>query len=87
MPIHHNILRSFFLQKNGIQIVQIGANNERPLVGTYNIAGQTNIGQIAYLIKRSLLFFGTDSFGQHLAGHYNIPLVDLISNNYFLLFH
>lgn len=70
------------LEKNGIKIVQIGAQNERPLTGTYYIAGQTNIGQIAHIIKNSLLFFGADSFGQHLAGHYNIPLVDLISNNY-----
>ena len=76
----HIILPTF--NEHGIKIVQIGAQGERPLVGAYNIAGQTNINQIAYIIKNSLLFFGADSFGQHLAGIYNIPLVDLISNNY-----
>lgn len=70
------------LDKNNIKIVQIGGPNERPLKGTFYIAGQTNINQVAWIIKNSLLFFGADSFGQHLAGHYNIPLVDLIVNNY-----
>lgn len=70
------------LNKEKIRIVQIGAANEPPLPGTYYIAGQTNINQVSYLIKNSLLFFGADSFGQHLAGHYDIPLVDLIVNNY-----
>lgn len=70
------------LERAGIKVVQVGAANEKPFKGVYYIAGQTNIGQIAYLIRRSLLFFGADSFGQHLAGSYNIPLVDIISNNY-----
>lgn len=70
------------LEKNNIKIVQIGGPNEIPLRNTYYIAGQTSIGQVAYLIKNSLLFVGADSFGQHIAGHYDKPLVDLISNNY-----
>ncbi len=70
------------LEKNNIKVVQIGAANERPLKGVYYIAGQTSVNQCAYLIKNSLLFFGADSFGQHLAGNYNVPLVDLVSNNY-----
>jgi hypothetical protein len=70
------------LQKAGIQIVQLGAANEKPLANCFYTAGRTNIGQVAYLIKNSLLNLSVDSFSAHLAGHYNIPLVALYSNNY-----
>ncbi len=82
--LYQNVLHilSPILNKNNIKIVQIGAANEKPIPNTHYIAGQTSINQVAYLIKHALLFFGADSYGQHLAGHYNIPLVDLVSNNY-----
>ncbi len=70
------------LHSRGIQIVQIGGPNEQPFPGCFHTQGTTNIGQVAYIIKNAKLHFGVDSFGAHLAGHYNIPLVSLYSNNY-----
>lgn len=70
------------LNSANIKIVQLGAANERQFKGTYYLAGQTSINQCAFLIQHSLLFLGADSYGQHLAGSYDIPLVDLISNNF-----
>ena len=71
-----------FLKERGIHIVQVGGANEKPLMGCYHLQGKTRINETAFLIKNSLLFFGADSFGTHLAGHYDIPLVALYSNNY-----
>jgi len=70
------------LEKNNIKIIQLGAANEIALPFCYHTQGTTNFGQMAYLIKNSKLHFGSDSVGQHIAGHYNIPLIDLIVNNY-----
>lgn len=70
------------LQKENIQIVQIGAANEKPLPNCYQTQGNTNIGQVSYLIKNSLLHLSVDSFSAIFAAHYDIPLVALYSNNY-----
>jgi hypothetical protein len=70
------------LDKLGITIVQIGAQNEQPLNGCYLTQGQTTINQVAYIIKNSLLHFGSDSFPVHFAGYYDIPIVALYSTNY-----
>jgi hypothetical protein len=70
------------LEKNNIKIVQVGGPNEQGLPFCHHTQGQTNWGQLAYLVKNSQLHFGSDSITQHIAGHYNIPLVDLITNNY-----
>lgn len=70
------------LEKNNIKIVQVGGANEQALPFCHHTQGATSWGQLAYIIKNSKLHFGSDSIGQHIASHYNIPLVDLISNNY-----
>ena len=70
------------LEKNNIKIIQLGAANEPALPFCHQTQGTTNFGQLAYLIKNSKLHFGADSIGQHLAGHFDIPLVDLVVNNY-----
>jgi hypothetical protein len=71
-----------YLQKNNIEILQLGAKDERPLKYCRHLQGSTNWGQFQYIISKSKLVLCTDSVGAHLAGHYNIPLVDLISNNF-----
>lgn len=70
------------LDKEDIKIVQIGDKDDRQIEGTHFVSGQTNLGNVAFLIKNSLLNLSVDSFSAHIAGHYNIPLVDLISNNW-----
>jgi len=69
------------LKENDIQIVQIGGEKEKILENTYNLVGQTNIRQAAYIIKNSILHVGADSFGAHIASGFNKKIVALYSNN------
>lgn len=70
------------LSANNITICQVGAKGEEPLMKCANLVGLTDINQLAYIIKNSLLHAGVDSFPVHLAGHYDIPLVSLYSTNF-----
>jgi len=63
------------LNSYGIKIVQIGAKDEPPLNGCFHTMGKTSFPQASYLISNALLHFGADSFGQHVAGACEIPLV------------
>jgi hypothetical protein len=68
------------IQKN-IHIVQFGGKDEKPLENCYHLQGKTNINQAAYIIKRSIMHFGADSFGVHVASNYDKPIVALYSNS------
>lgn len=68
------------IQKN-IHIIQIGGKDEKPLENCYHLQGKTNINQAAYIIKRSIMHFGADSFGVHVASNYDKPIVALYSNS------
>ncbi len=70
------------LSKENIKIIQIGAPNEKPINGCINLTGQTNFGQIAYLIQNSLLHCGVDSFPVHMASAFDKKLVSLYSSNH-----
>ncbi len=70
------------LEKNGIKILQCGGKDEPNLPFCINLQGQTNWGQLQYLISKSKLLLSTDTAAAHLAGHYNKPLVVLITNNF-----
>lgn len=70
------------LEKNGIKIIQAGQKDEKPLNNCYHTMGQTNWGQLEYLVSKAELVLSSDSVCSHLAGHYNKPLVVLISNNF-----
>lgn len=62
------------------EIIQIGTKDPStsyPINTTY--LNNTNIWQLAYLIKNSSLHLGYDSFPVHLASHYDIPIVALYS--------
>ena len=50
------------LEEQEIRIIQIGAKDEPRLIGTGYTSGQTNMNQIAYLLKGSLLHLGADSY-------------------------
>ena len=69
-------------QKANLKLVQVGGPNEPPLAGCYHTQGSTNFGQLEYIISKAKLVISTDSVSSHLAGHYDKPLVVLISNNF-----
>ena len=70
------------ITKAGYKLVQVGGPNEKVLKYCYHTQGTTNWGQLEYLISKSSLVISADSISSHLAGHYNIPLCVLISNNF-----
>lgn len=60
------------------KILQIGDKEDKVVNGIdYNLLGQTNVKQCAYVVKRSALHVGNDSFPVHVAGILNIPVVAL----------
>lgn len=67
------------LKENQIDIIQIGSEKDRALIGAFHLHGQTNINQTAYILSNSLLHIGNDSFAIHMASAFNIPLVGLYS--------
>lgn len=70
-----------YLNKNNIRIVQIGTASDKQFTNTAFLGGQTSINQAAYVIKNSILHFGADSFGAHIASSYNKKIVALYSNS------
>ena len=70
------------LDKEGINILQLGGKNERPLPHCFSVAGQTNVNQVAYILKDSMLHFGVDSFPVHIASSYDKKIVSLYSTLY-----
>lgn len=67
------------LQKANIEIVQVGLKDEIRLNNTINFIDKTDINQLAYVIKNSILHFGADSFCVHLASHFDKPIVSVYS--------
>ena len=69
------------LKKLNIHIVQLGTGKEQVFEGCYDLCGKTTINQAAYLIKRSQLHLGTDTFSTHLASAFNKKIVSLYSHS------
>ena len=70
------------LEKYKIKIVLVGSNEEKDLLklpdfgqNLVNLAGETNIKQLAALLKRCSLFIGGDSGVMHIASAVGIPIV------------
>jgi len=70
------------LQKNGIEILQIGAKDDRRFKKCNHSQGLTSLQQTAYLINHSILHLGADSFATHVASGYGKKIVSLYSNTY-----
>jgi len=70
---------SEILASKNISIVQIGTSEDPLLNGCINIQGRTNYHQTAYIISKSLLHIGNDSFPVHLASASDIPIIALYS--------
>ena len=73
------LLKDF--QKLGVNIIQLGLKDEKPIEGCYDMRGKLDINQTAYLIKRGLLHLGTDSFPTHIASSFGKKIVSLYSNS------
>lgn len=70
------------IEKEGIQIVQIGTEADPQLPFCYHTNGQTDINQVASIIKNSLLHVGADSFPVHFASSFGKKIVTLYGNSY-----
>ncbi len=69
------------LRKLGINIVQLGEHKDNLFDGCIDLRGKTTIAQCAFLIKRSLLHFGADTFSVHIASAYDKRIVALYSHS------
>ncbi len=76
-PFYNEVLALVmpFLEAAGIKVVQIGGKDDPPIRGCYHAQGQTNLHQSNYLLRRSLLHIGNDSWLSHRGGELGIPLV------------
>lgn len=70
------------LEELGYKIVQIGSKDDKPLSGTVNICGQTNINQTAFVLNNSKLHISNDSFSVHMASAFEIPCIALYGITY-----
>lgn len=69
------------LERAGLKIVQLGAENEKNLRHCLHLQGKTSINQTNFILKKAKLHFGADSWCAHAAGVFDIPMVVLYSNN------
>jgi len=70
------------LNKEDIEIVQIGTKDEKKIKHCESLLGKTSFNQLAYVIKRSMLHLGVDSLPVHLASGCGKKIVALFSNMY-----
>lgn len=70
------------LKEKNIDILQIGTKEDVPLRGCLHSQGLCDLNQTAYLISKSSLHLGVDSFPAHVASGYGKKVVCLYSNTY-----
>jgi hypothetical protein len=70
------------LEKYKISLIQVGVQGDPRLINIKSIVGETNINQLAYVIKNSICHIGPDSFCTHLASYYDKPIVGIFSSNH-----
>jgi len=70
------------LEKYKISLIQVGVQGDPRLMNIKSIVGETNINQLAYVIKNSICHIGPDSFCTHLASYYDKPIVGIFSSNH-----
>lgn len=66
-----------YIEKENIQIVQIGEESDKRIKGTIDYLGKTNLRQTFYVIQKSCLLLGNDSFSSHVSSFLRIPTVTL----------
>jgi hypothetical protein len=67
------------LERHEIKIIQTGTPESRLINNVVDYRGKINVNQLAFLIKGSILHFGSDDFQIHLASHYNKLIVGLFN--------
>lgn len=68
---------SIILNKYNIRVVQVGGGEDPGINHCINLQGKTDIHQTNYIISRSSLHIGNDSWIQHRCGEMGVPLVEL----------
>jgi hypothetical protein len=66
-----------FLAANKITVIQLGGKEDKPIGGCKHLMGATSLTQSYYILRRSMLHIGNDSWLAHAAGALKIPLVSL----------
>jgi hypothetical protein len=69
-----------YIDKLGISIVQLGDKDDQSLQECVNLQGKTSIHQSNYILGRSLLHIGNDSWLCHRVGELGIPLITLFGS-------
>jgi hypothetical protein len=69
------------LDKLNIKILQLGSKEDPSFEGCIDMRGKTSIAQVAYLIKRGIMHFGTDTFSTHMASSFGKKIVCLYSHS------
>lgn len=68
-------LLSPFLQKAKLQVVHLGGKDDMPIPGAVSLLGMTSLQQSLYVLRRSRLHLGPDSWQAHMSAEAGIPLV------------
>ena len=72
------------LEQNNIKVYQLGQQPEKnknsSYAGVYNLINQTSRPNVAYLVKNSLLYLGSDTFSSQFAGYYDKKRVVIYSH-------
>lgn len=68
------------LDQLNVGIVHIGAKEDPALNGVYDLRGQTTLPHSAYIIKRSSLHIGNDSWIQHFSCFHKVPTIVLFGS-------
>jgi hypothetical protein len=74
-----NLLKPI-LDKNNIDIVQIGTKDEQNLDHAICIKNDLSLRQSAFIIANGICHIGSDSCWAHIGGSMNIPVLSLYSN-------
>jgi len=69
------------LSSRGIGIVQVGDQNDNPLVGCYLTMGQASPNQVAYILSHSKLHLSVDDLTMDIASRNGTKTVTLFSNS------
>jgi hypothetical protein len=68
------------LNKEGINIVQVGLQGDIDIGSNINLAGKTSFSQACYVIKNSICHIGNDSVWVHVANSYGKNIVCLFGS-------
>ena len=68
------------LKQAGVSMIQVGIPEDPIIPLALDLRGRTNFKHLAYVLSKSMLHIGIDSFPLHLAGYFKVPFIGLYSN-------